>query len=216
MMASVFRVVLEHAQEIDVHRADDGVAPDAHASRLAQTLFGELGDDLIGERAALRDDADGAFLVNVARHDAHLAAAGRDDARAVRADEHGFAIFHVAFHVHHVAYRNALGDAHHEGEPCVHGLHDGVRREGGRHEDERGVRARLLHRLGDRVEHGRAVRLVAALAGRHAGHHRAAAARELTAVFLTLPGVKASFAPGDALHEDARFLVDQNTQNQTP
>ena len=42
---------------------------------------------LVGQRARARDDADAPLLVDEARHDADLAFAGGDDARAVRADE---------------------------------------------------------------------------------------------------------------------------------
>ena len=47
-----------------------------------------LAHGFIRQRAGARDDADRARLVDVARHDADLALARRDDAGAVRADEH--------------------------------------------------------------------------------------------------------------------------------
>ena len=48
---------------------------------------GQLVDRLVGERAALRDDADAPFLADVAGDDAGLRLAGRDEAGAVRADQ---------------------------------------------------------------------------------------------------------------------------------
>ena len=64
-----------------------GIAADADAGRLADAELRELADRFVGQRARARDDADVAFLVNVPRHDADLALARRDDARAVRSDQ---------------------------------------------------------------------------------------------------------------------------------
>ena len=55
--------------------------------RLAQPELRELMDRFVGQRAALRDDADAAFLADVAGDDAGLALARRDDAGAVRPDQ---------------------------------------------------------------------------------------------------------------------------------
>ena len=52
----------------------------------------------------------------------------------------------------HVVGRNAFGDARDDGDAGVGRLDDRVGRERRRHEDHRGVGARLPHRLGDRVE----------------------------------------------------------------
>ena len=61
---------------------------------LADAAAGELPDRFVSQRAAARDDADVAFLVNVTGRDADAAAAvrilaraGRDDAGTIRADE---------------------------------------------------------------------------------------------------------------------------------
>ncbi len=71
------RVVLEQLQHVDVVRADDRVAADADAGRLAEAEVGELPDGLVGQRAGAADDADvpGRRLVDVAGHDADLALA---------------------------------------------------------------------------------------------------------------------------------------------
>ena len=81
------RIVGEQLQRVDVRRADQRIAADADAGRLAQAEPRELVDRLVGERAALRDDADAPFLADVARDDAGLRLARRDEAGTVRADQ---------------------------------------------------------------------------------------------------------------------------------
>ena len=81
------RIGLVHLQEVDERRADDRVAAEADAGRLAEAEVRELPDGFVGERAAAAHDADGALLVDVAGHDADFAFLGRDHAGAVRADE---------------------------------------------------------------------------------------------------------------------------------
>ena len=80
-------VGLEQRQGVDEARAVDRVAADADAGALADPQVRELPDALVGQRARAADDADAARLVDVARHDADLALAGRDDAGAVGADQ---------------------------------------------------------------------------------------------------------------------------------
>src|SRR5476651_2386127 len=77
----------EHFQALDEVGAIHRVAADADAGRLAEADSRGLGHGFIGERARARDDADLAALVDVARHDADLALARRDHARAVRPDQ---------------------------------------------------------------------------------------------------------------------------------
>src|SRR4029450_3567810 len=92
------RVVLEEAQGVDESRADDRIAADADARRLADAELGQLGDRLVGERPAARDDADAAGLVDVARHDADLALLGGDDPGTVRPDQPGRPALEQAVH----------------------------------------------------------------------------------------------------------------------
>src|SRR2546425_12780566 len=72
-------VLVEQAQHVDEAGAVDGIAADADARGLADTPLGELAHDLVGERAASREHADVARLVDVARHDPDLGLARRDD-----------------------------------------------------------------------------------------------------------------------------------------
>ena len=78
---------------------------------LAEPEVAQLPDGFVGERAAAADDADLARLVDVAGHDADLALAGRDDAGAVRADQHGIGcLADQLVDPDHVEDRDALGD----------------------------------------------------------------------------------------------------------
>ena len=106
------RILVEPLQRVDEVGALDRIAADADRGRLAEAERGELVDDLVRQRAGARHDADAARLVDVARHDADLALAGRDHAGAVRADQHDVrvvALEHV-LDADHVAHRDALGD----------------------------------------------------------------------------------------------------------
>ena len=74
------RVGQEQLEHVDEVGALDRVAADADAVDLAEAGVGGLAHGFVGERARARDDADRARLVDVARHDADLALARRDDA----------------------------------------------------------------------------------------------------------------------------------------
>src|SRR5205807_6903375 len=77
------RIGLKHLEQVDEGRADDRIAADPHACRLAEPQTRKLPDGFIGQRAAAADDSDRASLVDVPGHDADLALAGRDDAGTV-------------------------------------------------------------------------------------------------------------------------------------
>ncbi len=72
-------IFLEQPQHVDELHALHGVAADADARRLTEAELSELVNRLVGQRAAARDDADRALLVDVAGHDADLALVRRDD-----------------------------------------------------------------------------------------------------------------------------------------
>ena len=64
--ASVSGSAANSVERVDVHRADQRIAADADAGRLPEPEARQLIDGLVGERAALRDDADAAFAADVA------------------------------------------------------------------------------------------------------------------------------------------------------
>jgi len=84
------RIIVEKLDGIEKRSADYGIAADADAGGLADSELRQLMDGFVGQGAAAADDADVSLLVDAARHDADLAFAGRDDARAVRPDEPRF------------------------------------------------------------------------------------------------------------------------------
>ena len=91
----------------------------------------------------------------------------------------------------------------------VDGLVDRVGGEARRHEDERRVRAGLLDRVGDGVEHRDALDVLAALARRDAGD-------DVRAVGAVAQAVEASFAAGEALDDEPRVVVDDDRHYFTP
>ena len=92
--------------------ADDRIAADADAGGLADAELGQLPDRFIGQRAGARYDADIALLVDVRRHDADLALARRNDARAIGSDQARCLALQILPCANHVERGNAFGDAH--------------------------------------------------------------------------------------------------------
>src|SRR5262249_48166507 len=70
----------EQLEDIDDLGAFDRIAADPDASRLPEARHRRLVHGFVGERARSRNDADAAALMDVARHDADLALAWRNDA----------------------------------------------------------------------------------------------------------------------------------------
>src|SRR5215471_21301015 len=70
------RIVVEQPDGIDKVSADDRVAADADAGRLADLPFCELTNSLVRQRSATRNHADIALEVNMAGHDSDFASAG--------------------------------------------------------------------------------------------------------------------------------------------
>src|SRR3546814_20657627 len=85
---------------------------------------------LIGKGARARHDADLAAAMDVARHAADLAFAGRDHAGAVRADQAGLRARERALDLDHVEHRAAIGDADHQRDIGVDRFPDPVGSEG--------------------------------------------------------------------------------------
>src|SRR2546423_261837 len=110
---------------------------------------------------------------------------------------------------HHVVERDALRDTDDQPDAGRGGLHDGVGREGCRHENAADVGAGLAPRIGDGVVDRDAEVGGAALA-------RADTGDDVGPVGLHLLGVKAAFAPGQTLHQDAAFARQENAHRAWP
>ncbi len=198
------RVFVEHPDRVGVRRAVDRVAADADAGALAETARGELPNRLVGQRAAARDNADLAGLVDVAGHDAYLALAGRDDAGTVRPNQPHLLVAQADLGPHHVDNRDALGDTNNQFDARIGRFKNRVSRAGRRDEDHRGVATGFLARFPRRVEDGNlALPRFAATAGRDAGD-------DVRAVLGALFGVESAGFASDALHKQARVLVNED------
>src|SRR6266853_1471141 len=120
------RIIVEKLNGVEERGADNGIAADADASRLADAELRQLMDGFVGQRAAAADDANVALLVDAARHDADFAFARGDDAGAVWADETRFLEVQDGGDAHHVEGGNAFGDTDDERDFSVVGLENGV------------------------------------------------------------------------------------------
>src|SRR5579862_1351240 len=163
----------------------------------------------VGQRAAATDHADVALLVNLAWHDAHFAFAGRDDARAIGADQSGSAAAQRGGDAHHVQRGNALGDADDQRKLGVERFEDGVGGVGRRNENDRGIRVCLARGFGYGVEDRDLDMESPSLAGRYAGHDAGAIGDHLL-------GVERALAAGEALHNDACSFVNQDAHRAPP
>ena len=147
------RVTLKQLDDIDEAHAAHRIAADANAGALAQTILGGLVHGLVSEGARTRHDADATLLVNEARHDADLAFIGRDDARAVGADQARGRAGQGRLDADHVVDRNAFGNADHQLDARIGGLEDGIGRSNSRHINHAGGGAGLTHGVARSVEH---------------------------------------------------------------
>ena len=77
------------------------------------------------------------------------------------------------------------------------------------HEQDGGVRRMLIKSSGERIKNGRAVTILARAPRHHAGH-------DAGAVLAHEAGVGARLPAGDARHDDARGLIDENAQRAPP
>ena len=197
------RIILEKLQSVDEVRSLDGVAADADRRRLADARVRELEGSLIRQGAGARDDADMTGLADRSRRDAELRLLGCQKTWAVRPDETCFPAFHVTAHLHHVENRDMLRDADNKIEVGVNRLHDAVRRKARGNVNDRSRRARSLHGICNRVEHGNALDLLTRLARRHA-------CDDLRAVVEHLLRVERRRFARDALHDNLRIFINQN------
>src|SRR6185437_13165556 len=196
-------IVLEQPQAVDEIESVDRITADADHCGLAQPDIGGLEYRFVGERARTRNNGDRTRHVDVPGHDADLALAGRDDARTVRADQHGVGIFlqHI-LDAQHVQYRNAFGDRDDHAHAGLGGFENRVGRERRRHEDHGGIRAGVVHRILHGVVDRQTDVLAAALAGRHT-------ANQPGAVIERLFGMERALLAGKALANDFGVFVDE-------
>jgi len=180
------------------------IAADADASRLTQTFATRLVDGLVGESSGTRHDADDAGLVYESGHDADLAFARRDDAGAVRTDEHGVRIMRAQRELgaQHISHRYAFGNASDNLDAGRRRFQNRIGRIRRRYIDHRRLGAGLLYRFAYGVEHRQAEMLLPALARRHAADH-------LGAVGDGLFGMKRSLFAGESLTNDFGVLINQ-------
>src|SRR5262245_3449083 len=186
-----------------------GVAADADTRALPEPVTRELMHDLVRERAAAGHDADRALPVDVARHDADLGFARRDDAGAVGADQAGRMAGDELLHLHHVRDRDPLGDADDQRHASRGGLQDGIGSSRRGDEDQRAVGAGSRDRRLDGVPDRELLERGPPLAGRHA-------ADDLGAVLPAPERVEQALPARDALHEHAGRSVDKDAHGRAP
>src|SRR5215213_5965620 len=203
------RVGLVEAEDVDEVRTDDRVAADPDDRGVAGPRLLQLVADLVGQRPALGDDADRARVEELGGDDADVGLAGREHAGAVRPDQPHAGLLRLPIGLQHVEHRNSLGDRDHRLDPGLDRLVDRRRGEARRDEDHRGIGARLLHRLPDRVEDRHSLDVLTALAGRDAGD-------EVGPVGLVAEAVEGALAAGQAGDGELRRAVDDDAHDAPP
>src|ERR1019366_7925183 len=202
------RIVVEHAQHVDVLHAVHRIAAGTDAGGLAQAQLHQLPDRFIGQRARARNDADASLLVDVAGHDADLDFVRCDDTGTVRSDQNALLVLlaHAVLDFDHVTHRYAFGDADHQVQVGIDRLPDrrGCKRR--RNVDHRGVGARFLLRLLDAGVDRNAFEILARLFRVYAGDEAVPA----VGVIARHARVELAGLAGDALRDDTGVLVDQD------
>ena len=204
-----FRIVVEQAEGVDVGGADDGVAAYADRGRLADAALGELVDSFVGEGSGAGDDADGAFHMDAAGHDADFGFAGGDDPGAVGADEARGRVLELGPDFDHVESGDAFSNADDEGDTRVFSFEDGVGGKRRRNEDHGGVGAGCRDGVGNGVEDGPAFVGCAAFAGSHASD-------DVGTVFGAAFGVEGAFFARKTLNNQSSILINQNRHLMLP
>src|SRR5690606_28759222 len=197
------RVVLEHFQNVDEVGARDRVTTDTNTAGLTETGVSGLLDRFIGQGAGARHDTDLARQVDVTGHDADLALAGGDHARAVRPDQTHAQFVTLDLGIQHVEGSDTFGDADNQFDTSVSGFKDGVLAERGRNIDNRCFSASSLDRFFNSVEHGQTQVSSTALTRSNTTNH-------LGAVFDGLLGVEGTLGTSDTLADYLGVLVDQD------
>src|SRR5205814_9133885 len=200
-----FGIVLEGLQAIDEGRARNRVATDADAGRDADALLLQLVERLVGQGARSAHDAyRAALLRDVARSDADVAFTGRDDARAVGAEQlhAGIVALELAEEPRFVMCGYAFGDHDDELDAAVGRLHDRIFDPRSRDEDARCSRARGLYGIGDRREDRNAFDFGTCLLGIGTGD-------DLGAVLAVQQAVVLALRAGESLVDDLCVLINE-------
>src|SRR5262249_42569406 len=145
-------VVVEELDSVEERCADNGIAADSDTGGLADAEARELVHCFVGEGAAAADDSHVALLVNASWHDADFALAGRNDARAVGANQARLRFVHHGGDTDHVDYRNAFGDADDQRNLRICGFEDRICCVWWRNKDHRGTRAGSFYGFSDSIE----------------------------------------------------------------
>ena len=196
-------VGLELGEDVDERRADDRIAADPDDRRVAQAHLGELVADLVRERPRAADEPDSSLVQDLRRDDPDVGLAGRERARAIRAEQGDALGPDVVVDPQHVVRGQALRDADHGLDPGVDGLVDRVHGKPRRDEDDGRVGARFVDSPGHRVEDRNALDVLAALAGRDPGD-------DVRPVVPVPRAVERALAPGQTLDDEARLVRDDD------
>ena len=138
-------VVDESGQNIDEVGTVERIASNSNHSGLSEVVVRCLIDSLVGQGAGPRHDTNLSLLMNVARHDANLALAWFDDARAVWSDQSRLVLgLHHRLHLDHVHSWDAFSNTNHEVDFSLNCFSDGLGCERWRHVDHRCLGTSLL------------------------------------------------------------------------
>src|SRR5262245_46975131 len=197
------RIFVEQFERVHEVGPDNRIAANADASGLTDSELRQLADRFIRERARTRYHADVSLLVDMARHDADLALAGRDHAGAVRPDEPCRPALQEFPRLHHIDGGNPLGDADHQRQARIRRFHDGVGGKRRRNENDGRIGASRLHGRIHGIEDGPVRVGRAALSGSHTADY-------VRAVGDRLKRVKRALLSRKALHDEACILIDED------
>ena len=201
----------EQLEDVEERRADDGVAADPDAGRLAEPGVGHRLDGLVGQRAGPTHDADPALAMDGARDDPDLGPAGGGRAGTVGADEAGAAGAHDLDGRDHVERRDALGDAEDRGDPGV--PPPPSPRRARRRPARRSATCSRRSRGRPRRPCRRPARRHRAPSGRPCPGSRP---RRRSCRTPARPRVEPTLAPGDALHDEAGVATDEDAHAVAP
>src|SRR4029077_7254012 len=128
---------------------------------------------------------------------------------AIRSDQPRLRIFQRGRDTHHVERGNSFGDADDQRQSRVGSFQNGVGGKWWWDKNDGSIRLGRANRLGHGVEYGHVEMLRSAFAW-------CDACDDLRAVLQHLLGMKAAFAAGEALDDNARALINKNTHRPPP